>query len=296
MRWPFRNRAADRKVAFVLSGGGNLGAVQVGMIRALVEHGIKPDVIVGCSVGAINGAAFAAEPNLRGVQRMEALWAKLAAGNPDVMPNKRLVPVPVQLSRKGTSIYAPEPMENLLRSELPAGTFSDLAVPFACVATDTLTASQHWFHKGPLVPALMASAALPAVYPAVEIEGKTYYDGGVVTELPVHWAVESGATDFYVLQVGHLDPRPLEVDRPFDSLMHAYWSARIRRFEDDLAELRTHHTVIRLPAGSASSPRIRFDDWTRGEELMHESYTASTSYLSTGQSMDPTIGPVSVGV
>lgn len=280
----------EPKTAFVLSGGGVLGPVQVGMLRALVERDIYPDLITGCSVGAINGATFAADPSPAGIDRLVRLWSNLADGKPDLMPRSRM-PLIAQLAFRRASIHDPERLEKLLLDELPARTFSDLRVPFACVATDAHQASAHWFDSGPLIPALMASAALPAVYPPVEIDGRLLYDGGVVNELPLQWALTQGATTLYILQVGHLDPRPLEPEKPFDSLLHAYWTARVQRVEEDIDEISDECEVIRLPAGG--SPRVRFDDLSQGRELMSASYEASRTFLATGQGPDPSVGPVS---
>ena len=278
----------EPKTAFILSGGGVLGSVQVGMIRALSEAGISPDIITGCSVGAINGAAFAADPTSRGVDRLVRLWSNLADGKPDLMPRSR-IPLIAQMSFKRASIHDPAKLEQMLLDELPVRTFSELRVPFACVATDAHEASAHWFDSGPLIPALMASSALPAIYPPVEIDGRLLYDGGVVNELPLQWALARGATTLYILQVGHLDPRPLEPEKPFDSLMHAYWTARVQRVEEDLAQISDECEVIRLPAGG--SPRVRFDDWSRSRELLAASYEASRKFLTTGESSDPIHGP-----
>ncbi len=282
-----RNRlvtATDRlpgrsKTAFILSGGGSLGAVQVGMLRALFEAGIWPDLILGCSVGSINGAGYAADPTLRGVARLERIWRRLADGDPDLMPGGR-IPLAVQLARKGEALHDPTPLANLLADELPVDDFSDLRVPFQCVATDLETASEHWFDHGPIVPALMASASLPAVYPAQEIGGRTFIDGGVLNEVHALRAVELGASRLYVLHVGHLDDRDMTVQRPFDGAMRAYWTHRRFRLESDLARVPSHCTVHRLPAGA--TPRLRFDDFTKGPELSDLAYRQTTEYLQTG--------------
>ena len=126
------------------------------MLRALVEPDIQPDLVLGCSVGAINGAGFAADPSLRGVARLERIWRRLAEGNPELMPGG-FMPSAVQLARKGDSLHDPSTLETLLDEELPVQDFAELRVPFHCVATDLETAAEHWFDDGPLVPALMAS-------------------------------------------------------------------------------------------------------------------------------------------
>ena len=273
--------------AFVFSGGANLGAVQVGMLRALVERGIQPDVIVGCSVGAINGAAFATEPGIRGLNRLSNIWGRLADGHPEIMPS-HLLPVAVQMARKGTSLHDPDVLRNLLEEELAIERIEDLPLPFACVATRLSDADEYWFDEGHLIDALMASAALPAIYPPVELDGEIFMDGGVVREAPVAQAAEMGANVIYLLHVGHLaDIRQPTIDRPFDSARHAYWLARYRRFEEDLEELGRRCKLIRLPSGSTTAG-IRFDDFSRGRELAELAYLASDHFLSTGEHLPPT--------
>ena len=272
-------RLRRKRVAFVLSGGGPLGGVQVGMLRALVEFGIKPDLVLGCSVGAVNGAAFAAEPNLRGIQRLERIWGRLAEGNPPLMSNSRLVPLVVELGRKGEAVSTQENLRLLLEEECPAREFSDLKVPFACVATDMETAGEYWFTDGDLIAAVLASSCLPGVYPPVELEGRRLYDGGVARELPLRKAAELGATHIYILQVGHLEGRDVELKRPFDALVHAYWASRIARLEDEIASVRGLCHIYRLPAGEV--PRLRFDDFSQSRKLADEAYSAASVYLES---------------
>ncbi len=274
-----RRIVGPRKVAFVLSGGGPLGAVQVGMLRALVEQGIKPDLILGCSVGAVNGAAFAAEPNLRGIQRLEHIWGRLADGETDLMENARLVPLIVELGRRGEAISSQDNLQKLLEEELRATKFADLKVQFGCVATDMETAREYWFTHGEIIPAVLASACLPGVYPPIERDGRRLYDGGVSRELPVGKAAEMGATAIYVLHVGHLEGRDVDLKRPFDALVHAYWASRIARIEDEMSDLPSHVAAHRLPAGDV--PRIRFDDFSRSREMAEAAYEATSEFLDT---------------
>lgn len=277
-----RRRLRRPKVAFVLSGGGNLGAVQAGMLRALYEHQIIPDVIVGCSVGAINGAAFAAEPNQRGLHRLERIWARMADGNPDIMPNRGFLPLAVQMARKGASLHSQDELKVLLESELLDGDISDLAIPFSCVATDMDSAEEWWFQEGPLLPALLASSALPGIFPPVEIDGRTFYDGGVVREVPLPSAVELGATKIYLLHPGHFGGKSSDdVVRPFDVLIHAYWTARASRLEEEIDNLSDSIELVRLPAGDFTE--LRFDDFSQGRELSQVAYEASHQFLSRGE-------------
>ena len=285
-----RRRLTPGRVAFVLSGGGPLGAVQVGMLRALAEAGVVPDLVVGCSVGAINGAGFAAQPDLGGVERLERIWRRIGEGEPDLMPSRRL-PILAQMARKGDALHDIGRLADLLDEELPTRTFSGLQVPFTCVATDLETSAEHWFDSGRLLPALLASAALPVVYPPVQHGPHTLIDGGVLNEVHAAKAAELGATELYILHVGHLEDRAVEVQRPFDAAVRAYWTARRFRLEDDLRRVPPHCVVHRLPAGS--NPRMRFDDFSQAEPLSTMAYRATSQYLRTGRVPVPVSGPVS---
>jgi NTE family protein len=274
-RWRRRRQAAP--VAFVLSGGGNLGALQVGMLRALAEREVRPDVIVGCSVGAINGAALAEDPTPQGVARIERLWNEL--DGKDLMPGG-ILPRAVALARRGEAIHDNEGLRRALETHLGARTFEELAVPFQCVATDVLGVREVWFSSGPLIAPVLASSALPAVYPAVEIDGVRYLDGAIVDDVPMGRAVALGARTIYVLQVAAFArPRP-EPRRPLDVAVQSYWLARHHRFKSELAAVPEHVVVHLLPTGQ--TPTMRYDDFTRSGELIEAAYEASRSYLAGG--------------
>jgi NTE family protein len=271
-RW---RRRRSGPVAFVLSGGGNLGALQIGMLRALAEQGVHPDLVLGCSVGAINGAALAEDPSPAGIDRMERLWSEL--DGKELMPSGFL-PRAVSMARKGEAIHDNEGLRRALETQLTARTFEDLAVPFECVATDVMNVREVWFRHGPLIDPILASAALPAVYPSVEIDGVRYLDGAIVDDVPVARAVELGARTIYVLQVGAFSrPRP-EPRRPLDVAIQSYWIARHHRFKRELAAMPPHVTVHLLPTGQ--TPAMRYNDFTRSAELIAVSYAASADYLA----------------
>lgn len=262
------------RVAFVLSGGGNLGAIQVGMLRALVEQGVRPDVVLGCSVGALNGAGFAADPTAGGVERLREHWLHSSS---DLMPSSRIPPA-VQLVRKGASLHSNDGLRRSLRALLgESDTFESLAVTFECVAADVEEAMERWFNEGDLVEPILASAALPAVYPPVVIDGVRYIDGGVIDNVPIARAVELGCRTIYVLHVGPHGRPDLELRRPLDGALLAYWIARNSRFARDLASLPPRVEAVVLPPGQR--PEIRFDDFSRTDELIDRGYEQSTAFL-----------------
>ena len=204
--------------AFVLGGGGLLGAHEVGMLRALSEAGIRPDLVVGTSVGAINGAFVAADP-LGAAARLGRMWQ---GDELQLAFSEKLWGRAVRLVRSGTHLHSLEPLRRLLEDALPGGDFADLKLPFQCVAAGIESASAHWFSSGPVVPAVMASCAVPGLLPPVEIGGAHYFDGGLVDSIPVGRAVALGASTVYVLQVGRIES-PLEV-RP----ARGRWPGRVR--------------------------------------------------------------------
>jgi NTE family protein len=263
------------KVAFVLSGGGNLGAIQVGMLRALTERGIVPDVVLGCSVGALNGAGFALEPNAVGVERLVQHWRNTTSY--ELMPSSR-IPSALQLLRKGTALHSNEGLRRGIERLLGRGRqFDEMQLPFQCVATHTDLAVERWFDRGDVVQAILASAALPAVYPPVSINGERYVDGGVVDNVPIARAVELGCRVIYVLHVGPHGRPDVEIRRPLDGALLAYWIARNSRFARDLASLPPRVEAVVLPPGQR--PDLRYDDFGQTDELVDQGYENSARFL-----------------
>lgn len=268
-------RRGSARTAFVLSGGGNLGALQVGMLTALAERGIVADVVLGCSVGALNGAAYSRTPTIEGLRSLAARWAEIES--PTLMPSS-LIPNAVQLLRKGESLHDNEGLRATLVAMLGEGaTFGDLEVEFQCVATDVDTAMEHWFTEGEVVPAVMASAALPAVYPPVEIDGTRYLDGGVIDNVPIARAVELGCNRIFVLGVGPHGRPEVDIRRPLDGALLAYWVARNSRFARDLAALPEGVEAVVLPPGRR--PELRYDDFTQSGALIEQGYDQSVTFL-----------------
>jgi NTE family protein len=263
------------RTAFVLSGGGNLGAIQVGMLKALSERGIVPDVVLGCSVGALNGAGFALDPTADGVRRLEHHWRTTTSHT--LMPSSR-IPSAVQLLRKGASLHSNEGLRDGLERLLGQGrTFAELELPFQCVAADVEDALERWFDDGDLVTAILASAALPAVYPPVTIDGRRYVDGGVIDNVPISRAVELGCRTIYVLQLGPHGRPDVEIRRPLDGALLAYWIARNTRFARDLASLPPKVEAVVLPPGRR--PDLKYDDFEQTDELVAQGYENSTAFL-----------------
>jgi NTE family protein len=184
-------------VALVLSGGASLGAIQVGMLRALVDHGVRPDVVVGTSVGAVNGAFVASRGfTAECVDELGALWLEVRRG--DVFP---VAPVTGMLAMAGarSHLVPVAGLRRLVARHVRCDRLEDLPTPLHVVACDLRTGAEVRLSQGPLVDALLASAAIPGVFPPVPWGDRVLIDGGVIDNTPVSHAVELGADEIYVL-------------------------------------------------------------------------------------------------
>jgi len=272
----------NHDIAFVLGGGGPLGANEVGMLRALLEEGVRPDLVVGTSVGAINGAAIAFDPTPTAVEKLIEVWRNVA--DTDLYSGSALRRVR-HLARTHTHVQPNEPLRGLLEEQFGATLIENLAIPYQCVAACIERAAEHWFTSGSLVDAVLASTAVPGVLPPVRIGDEHFLDGGLVNSIPVSRAVTLGARTIYVLQVGRIE-RPLEVPRrPWEVATVAFEIARRHRFAADMSTLPESVVVHVLPTGAAEPPRaadlsaLRYRDFSNVQKRIDASYDASLAYL-----------------
>jgi NTE family protein len=276
--------------AFVLGGGGMLGAAEVGMLRALFERQIVPDLIVGTSVGAINGAFVAADPTPGAVDRLREVWEELASNG--IFTGSVLARMGT-LIRTRTHLHPRGPLRDLLASHLSVQTFAELRVRFECVAASIERAAEHWFTQGPLIEAVLASCAVPGLLPPVELDGEHYLDGGLVHSIPVGRAVALGADRIYVLHVGRIE-RPLRPPaRPWEVATVAFEIARRHRFAADLAALPPDVTLHVLPTGEEAPPsagdlrNLRYRNLSGVPDRIDRAYAAAGTYLDrSGASED----------
>ncbi|MGX9789188.1 patatin-like phospholipase family protein [Mycobacterium sp. MMS18-G62] len=267
--------------AFVLGGGGLLGAAEAGMARALLEAGVQPELVCGTSIGAINGAALAADPTPEGARLLLALWDALSEGG--VMDGS-IVRRVAEVVRRRTSLHGNGQLRRLLREQLPVQTFEELAVPFECVAASIEQARECWFNTGDLVEPVLASCALPGVFPPVQIGDEHFYDGGLVNSIPLDRAVERGADTIWVLHVGRLEEELRAPRFLWEVGFVAFEIARRHRFHSDLDRVRRHVTVHVLPSGlpqrsAATWSNLRYRDTRRISRRADLAYDATLQYL-----------------
>jgi NTE family protein len=266
------------QVAFVLGGGGVLGATQVGMLRALLQAGIRPDLILGTSVGAVNGAVIAADPSEGGVRGLADLWQSMT--DTGIFSDTVLARA-TTLARHRTHLYSPAPFRRQLEAHLPE-TFEDLQVPFQCVAASIERAGAHWFSSGSLPEAVLASCAVPGLLPPMEIGGEHFLDGGLVHSIPVGRALALGATEIYILHVGRIE-QPLEPPRSlWDVCMVSFELARRHRFVEEMAGLPADVRAHVLPSGEENMPLIsmRYRGATKVANRIERGYLSAAAYLS----------------
>lgn len=269
------------RTAFVLGGGGLLGAVEVGMLRALAEAGIEPDIILGTSVGALNGALVAADPGPGVIDRLLALWESAAAGR-EVYGDGAVRQV-TRAVRTRTHLHSARPLREMLRQELDDLTFDQLAIPFQCCAASIERAAEHWFTEGRVVDAVMASAAVPGLLRPARVGDEHYLDGGIVNSIPVGRAVEVGADRIFVLQVGRVD-RPLKPpSKPWEVARVSFEIARRHRFHREMAALPDQVNAHVLPTGGGSGKDdslLAYRDFKAVLNRIDAAYEASAAYLA----------------
>lgn len=261
--------------AFVFSGGGIYGAMQVGQLRALLTAGITPDLIVGTSIGAINGTAFAADPTLRGLDRLAEMWAGLRSE--DIFPGSSWKRAMLAV-RRGDHLYRNDGVRRLIGT-IPARTFEELHLPTHVVTAHLATGAETVFSSGPIAPALLASAALPGVFPPVAIDGQRYTDGGVVNNTPISVAIANGASRVIVISCGRTNQVQREARRPLDVLVQAFAHSRATRVDHDLERFAKHAKleVVRV----SDPPSLAYNDLSHSQALMEQAEAETTAWLKS---------------
>jgi NTE family protein len=232
------------KTAFVFAGGGSLGAVQVGMLKALTRAGMVPDFVVGASVGALNGAYFAAQPSDAGIERLERIWNRLQRA--DVFPLSLFNSLLAILGRRD-HLVTPTHLRQLVESELPCDNLEDVKIPCHVVATDVLDGTEVTIASGPISSALLASAAIPAVFPAVAYAGRRLMDGAVANNTPISTALSLGAKRVIVLPTGLSCALPAPPRGAVAFALHALNLLVMRQLLSDIEHFSTRVELIVVP-------------------------------------------------
>ncbi len=268
--------------AYVLGGGGKWGAVEVGMLKALDEAGVNPELVLGTSIGAFNGSVIAEQPGTAGVERLHGLWEDISSSG---LMMGSFFERARSVAMFRPAIQSVSGLRSLLQDvHGPDARIEDLAIPFQCVAASIERAAEHWFDRGPLVDALLASSAIPALFPPVEIGGEHFYDGGLVNSVPLARAVEMGASRVFVLQVGRVESDLRPPKRLHEAALISFEIARRHRFTSTMANLPEGVEVHVLPSGNSldfdDRRQLRWSELGDTDALVTAGYEASVDYLS----------------
>jgi NTE family protein len=261
--------------AFVLSGGGNLGAVQVGMLQALADRGIVPDLLVGTSVGAINVAFLAAGPSPARIEALAEIWSQTRRR--DVFPTSSPLAAMRAFMGRANALLDPRPLRRLIERCVPYGRIEEAGWPLAIVATEVTTGAEVVLRHGDVVDAVLASAAIPSVFPPVELDGHVLMDGGVVNNTAISVAGDLGADVIYVLPTGYACALPHPPGSALGMALHAGSLAIQRRLVADVGVWQHRCTLRVVPPLCPVS--VWPTDFGHTQELMQRARTATRHWL-----------------
>ncbi len=266
-------------VAFVLSGGASLGAVEVGMLKALSRRGIRPDLIVGTSVGAVNGAWLAGHPDADIVE-LEELWGSIRRST--VFPADPMLGLFAFAGRR-PGLVSKRGLRSLVKRHLTFDRIEDAAVPLHIVAVEVLTGRDVLFSSGPALDAILASAAIPAVFAPVRIGGVPYMDGGVVSNTPISHAVALGADVIWVLCAGYACAL---TEPPKGALAMGLHALTLCLHQQLIGDVERSESTVELHVLPPLCPLdVSPADFSRSRELIARSYEASQQWLDADHSL-----------
>ncbi len=264
-------------VGFVLGGGAGYGAVQVGMLRALDEVGLRPDLVVGTSVGALNGAVLAHDPQAA-VDRLTTIWPTITTDV--IFPKGWVTRLRTLQNAKGWLSDNAE-LRRVLDVHMPVLDFEDLSKPFGAVVTDFDTGQPITITSGPLRPAVLASAAIPGVFPPVEHEGRVLVDGGMVANVPVRQALQLGARSLVILDCGLWGLSDSQPSTLVETMLRVAAMTVRRQLVVDLPAALEQVPVVFLP-GPFPMPGSPLE-FGRSSKLISLGYASAKPFLSVLQ-------------
>ncbi|MEP6753621.1 MAG: patatin-like phospholipase family protein [Candidatus Dormiibacterota bacterium] len=283
-----RPAARQARTAFVLSGGSSLGAIQVGMLHALMEAGIQPDFLIGTSVGAVNAAWLAGQPDLEGALKLATIWSGLR--RQDIFPINPWAGA-MGIFGRNNHVISNAGLRSVLEKNLPYKRLEEAKVPVHVITTDFRTGRAVVLSSGPAVPALLASTAIPGVFPPVTIGRRELVDGGVANHTPIAAAIELGAQRVVVLPIGY----PWVRNQPSNALgmaLHALARLVEQRLEAEAHAYRHAADIIVLPTVDAIG--VSPADFSHTQSLIKLAYRSSRRHLASAALRPPAVKPAAL--
>ena len=264
-----------RKTAFVLTGGGSLGAIQVGMLRTLVSFAVQPDFVVGASAGALNASYFAGAPNAAGVATLERIWLGLKRA--DVFPFT-LASI-LGLIRHHGHVVDPGGLRHVIQTNLPYANLEETQIPLSVMATNQQGQSVR-LSKGRAVDAILASTAIPGIFPPVLIDGDALMDGAIAANTPLRLAVELGASRIIILPTGYACALEEPPTRAIGKALHAITLMIAWQLMRELEWMPEHVDVHLVPTlcPLAVSPF----DFSMAKELIERAAQSTKKWIEEG--------------
>ena len=262
-----------RPLALLFSGGASLGALQVGQLRALIAGGLVPDFVVGTSVGALNALFIAQDFGPARLAALEQLWRGLTR---ELVFGKLGLAAAWRLMRSGNTAASPKALQTLIACNLPKSQ-DQLALPAHLIATDFISGRPVTLSGGDLHRNALASAAIPGVFPPVEIAGRPLVDGGISANVPLGPAAALGAKTLIVLDAGYPCAAAAPPPGMVPSLLQALTLALRTQVQLLLPGLARDHTVLYLPAPCplVTAPH----DFSGTEALLSAGYELARDFL-----------------
>ncbi len=263
------------KLAFVLSGGGALGSVQVGCLQLLLEHGIFPDLIVGTSVGALNGVFLAKNPTLDGVAQLKELWLSLGPHGPFKEGRLRVM---LRLFSGREHLYGNSSLRKLVYQYVGDATFESLEVPAVVVATNMETGEPAVFSRGAVEPAVLASTAIPGVFPPINIGGVEYVDGAMMSNCGLETAWNHGARRMVVIETPHVPPdKAVGILKPLSRALQVAMIRLCHREVDWFSE----KCPVALLEPEVPLEGFTFDDFSRTPDLLERGKAWTENFIQS---------------
>lgn len=283
--------------AFVLGGGGNLGAMQVGALQALLENEVRPDFLLGCSVGALNATMVASDYSKKSLSQLAKLWKNVRTQ--DIFPGGKLSFAWRFLTQQNGLCNNQRLYDFIDRNGVcDSKTFAHVTdIPLYITATNLKTGQLDVFghHSDErIIDALMATSAQPPLLPPWEVNGVQYVDGGTVTPLPLRTALDLGATEIYSLRIEHESSasRSRHSAKPIRG-MAGVVKRSVNMMVKQQAQydllLARHQPNITLHEIELSAPTVERNDFSRGGFLIEQGYKIMSDYLSFGSFRQPPV-------
>ncbi len=264
-----------REAVVVLSGGANLGAAQIGMLQGVFDHGIRPTAFVGSSVGALNAAGVALDPSRERVDLLAEAWRGVR--RTDVFGGDRLLGLARLASGRG-HLHHTRGLRRLIETWFPVDDLSRTKVPLHVATTELDSGETRWWRAGPAADILLASTAIPVVFPPVELDGQLHVDGALVEPVGLHRAAAISPAPIIVLDAGATASPLRSPSGPVSMIVASIRAGRMAR----LARDRTDVDPTRVTWISVDTPGIPYHDFTQTDVLIAAGRAAARDALRSG--------------